>query len=130
MPKAFTFETSGDAYDATQCLDAIQDGDTLVCADGVVGLAYTWPVAVTANFGKLHTLTDGVEPSAFDHAYGSRKGAAVWTRAAILQAVAFAMREGRPLRPEFQPYALEALELVDALPEALDAWGVDALGEA
>lgn len=52
-----TFESSGDAYDATQCDESIANGDPLVIQDeGVVGLAWTWPVAVTVKTGELHSV--------------------------------------------------------------------------
>ncbi|MFI8742187.1 hypothetical protein ACQKD8_22325 [Pseudomonas sp. NPDC077405] len=52
-----TFESSGDAYDATQCDVSIENGDPLVIQDeGVVGLAWTWPVAVTVKAGELHSV--------------------------------------------------------------------------
>ncbi len=51
------FETTGNAYDATQCDEQIKSGDTLIIlSERVVGVAYTWPFAVTAGFGKLHSL--------------------------------------------------------------------------
>ena len=53
------FESTGDAYDACQCDEKIKDGDVLLIeSEGVVGLAHTWPYAVTLNLGKLH----GVKP--------------------------------------------------------------------
>jgi hypothetical protein len=51
----WTFADSGDAYDSCQCREDIEDGQTLDCGDGVVGLAWTWPIAVTADRGKLHS---------------------------------------------------------------------------
>ena len=58
-----SFATSGNAYDATQCDEAIKSGDTLlVLAEGVVGIAYTWPFAVTGNTGNLH----GIRPEPGD----------------------------------------------------------------
>jgi hypothetical protein len=55
------FASTGDAYDATQCRDDISNGDTLVIAsERVIGIADTWPVAVTVEFGKLHTPADNV----------------------------------------------------------------------
>lgn len=52
-----TLESSGDAYDATQCDESIANGDPLVIQDeGVVGLAWTWPVAVTVKAGELHSV--------------------------------------------------------------------------
>lgn len=51
------FETTGNAYDATQCDDQIQSGDTLIIlSERVVGVAYAWPFAVTAERGKLHGI--------------------------------------------------------------------------
>lgn len=51
------FASTGNAYDATQCDEAIKTGDTLiVLAEGVVGVAMTWPFAVTKECGKLHAL--------------------------------------------------------------------------
>lgn len=45
------------AYDACQCDPAFRDGDTLlVYNERVVGLVWTWPVAVTASHGALHTF--------------------------------------------------------------------------
>lgn len=58
------FHTSGDAYDACQtgihfAFDGeyeVKTGDVLVIEkEKVVGIADTWPVAVTAERGHLHT---------------------------------------------------------------------------
>jgi hypothetical protein len=56
-----TFNSTGEAYDASQCDDAIRDGDLLhVPSEGVVGiLCGAWPVAVTAAHGAFHTLGAG-----------------------------------------------------------------------
>ncbi|AYO75932.1 hypothetical protein [Sphingobium yanoikuyae] len=52
------FASTGNAYDATQCDEAITTGDTLiVLAEEVVGVAMTWPFAVTAVCGKLHAMS-------------------------------------------------------------------------
>ena len=49
------FESTADAYDATQCNDDIHDGDILLIANEcVVGVADTWPMAVTVAHGELH----------------------------------------------------------------------------
>ena len=46
------FDTTGNAYDATQTDEAIETGDTLlVHAEGVVAVAMTWPFAVTTAHG-------------------------------------------------------------------------------
>lgn len=51
------FETTGNAYDATQSDEQITSGDTLIIlAERVVAVAYTWPFAVTAQAGALHQL--------------------------------------------------------------------------
>lgn len=51
------FASTGNAYDATQCDEAIKTGDTLiVLAEGLVAIAMTWPFAVTEVCGKLHAL--------------------------------------------------------------------------
>ncbi len=53
------FATTGNAYDACQCDEAIAKGETLiVLSEGVVGIAWVWPVAVTAVQGHLHGVTD------------------------------------------------------------------------
>jgi hypothetical protein len=51
------FRTTGNAYDAVQCDDSVQNGDILLILDeGVVGLAHTWPMAITAQSGHLHAI--------------------------------------------------------------------------
>ena len=52
-----TFDSTGDAYSSTQCDDSIKKGDALVIqSEGVVGLAWIWPVAVTVKVGELHAV--------------------------------------------------------------------------
>jgi len=54
------FESTGDAYDFCQCDENIKSGDILVIIDeGVVGFADTWPVAITVEYGNLHTMAPG-----------------------------------------------------------------------
>jgi hypothetical protein len=50
------FCSTGEAYDASQCDDAIKDGDVLVVADErVVGiLVEAWPVAISEATGEFH----------------------------------------------------------------------------
>ena len=51
------FATTGNAYDASQCDEAISTGDTLIVLDEqVVAVAMTWPFAITAEAGKLHSV--------------------------------------------------------------------------
>lgn len=50
-----TFGSSSEAYDAVQTSEHIRDGDILhIPFEEVVGVAYTWPFAVTYNNGSLH----------------------------------------------------------------------------
>ena len=54
------FESTGEAYDACQCDENIREGDVLVIeSEKVVGVAHTWPCAVTCESGKLHHLAFG-----------------------------------------------------------------------
>lgn len=54
------FESTGAAYDATQTDERINKGDVLVIdSEQVVGIADTWPIAVTIQAGKLHTPAEG-----------------------------------------------------------------------
>lgn len=58
--KIHRFETTGEAYDACQC-DDIDDGDVIVIErERVVGVADTWPFAVTVERGHLHVVKYGV----------------------------------------------------------------------
>jgi hypothetical protein len=51
------FASTGNAYDAVQTDETIAAGDTLLILDEeVVGVAMTWPFAVTAKPGKLHAV--------------------------------------------------------------------------
>jgi hypothetical protein len=61
QPKVFRFYSSGDAYDACQYRDDIKNGDILVIErEGVVGLAWAWPIAVSLRHGNLHTPKPGM----------------------------------------------------------------------
>lgn len=52
---AWRFDTTGQAYDACQTDPRIQDGHMLIIeSQNVIGIASTWPVAVTEKYGKLH----------------------------------------------------------------------------
>jgi hypothetical protein len=67
MTAVHKFGSTGEAYDACQCDDGIEDGDVLVIEkEGVVGVADTWPVAVTAKSGALHGLGSTPEAWAAD----------------------------------------------------------------
>ena len=55
--RAFCFSSSGNAYDATQTDAAISRGAILLIAsERIVGLADTWPIAVTQTHGALHQV--------------------------------------------------------------------------
>ncbi|WNI17675.1 hypothetical protein [Actinacidiphila sp. ITFR-21] len=57
-PAVWTFYSTGEAYGACQCREDIRDGDVLVIErEKVVGIAETWPFALTARFGDLHLTT-------------------------------------------------------------------------
>ncbi|MFE7114918.1 hypothetical protein ACFU99_05770 [Streptomyces sp. NPDC057654] len=57
-PAVWTFYSTGEAYGACQSREEIRDGDVLVVErEKVVGIAATWPFALTARFGDLHLTT-------------------------------------------------------------------------
>lgn len=59
--KVFVFHDTGEAYDAVQTMDEINDGDILLIPDeGVVGIAWTWPIAITKECGELHQANEGM----------------------------------------------------------------------
>ena len=67
MLKVHEFDSSGQAYDRCQCDSSISDGDILlISSECVVGVAWTWPTAVTQVFGELHSLSGTGNPWA-DH---------------------------------------------------------------
>lgn len=55
--KIHVFESSTEAYDATQCDDNINEGDVLVVTnEDIAGFLYrAWPVAITKATGSFHT---------------------------------------------------------------------------
>ena len=61
------FETTGNAYDAMQTDESIKTGDTLlVPSEAVVGVAHTWPFAITREAGYLHQLIEGRSTDTFE----------------------------------------------------------------
>lgn len=58
MPTVHTFDSTGEAYDASQTHDDIKDGDVLaVPSEQVVGiLVQAWPTAVGERTGAFHSL--------------------------------------------------------------------------
>ncbi|PPD07344.1 MAG: hypothetical protein CTY28_09560 [Hyphomicrobium sp.] len=89
------FLTTGAAYDACQCVTDLHKGDTLLIAsEGVVGIADTWPFAVTKTHGSLHRL----------NTFATLKDLAPLTLEHINAACAIALANGWALCP-----AVEAL---------------------
>jgi hypothetical protein len=94
------FESSGDAYDATQCDNSIQCGDLLVVkTEAIVGLAWTWPIAVTVASGELHSIVSDPE---FTAAVIADTG---WTQAQIRDAVSKADELGFPVEDWARQYS-------------------------
>ncbi|MCC9309889.1 hypothetical protein LN042_22925 [Kitasatospora sp. RB6PN24] len=62
-PAVHRFDSTAEAYDATQCDEEIRDGDVLVIeAESVVGfLVKAWPVSATAARGELHGFQGPIE---------------------------------------------------------------------
>lgn len=57
-----SFTSTGNAYDAVQIDDLIRPGHTLlILPERVVGIAHTWPFAITADGGALHQLTSSAD---------------------------------------------------------------------
>ncbi|MFF8283293.1 hypothetical protein ACF06W_11290 [Streptomyces albus] len=66
-PAVWTFYSTGEAYGAVQCRDEIRDGDVLVIErEQVVGIAHTWPFALTEKYGDLHTLKEHLDPRTWE----------------------------------------------------------------
>ncbi|MFI2031419.1 hypothetical protein [Streptomyces buecherae] len=66
-PKVWTFHSTREAYDACQVREDIQDGDVLVIEqENVIGIAHTWPFALTEDSGELHTLKKGIDPRTWE----------------------------------------------------------------
>lgn len=63
------FESTGEAYDETQCNEDIKDGAVLVIREErVVGfLMKAWPVAVTKEYGNLHRTSEGHSPNELEN---------------------------------------------------------------
>ena len=94
------FATTGNAYDASQCDEAISTGDTLiVLAEQVVAVAMTWPFAVTATCGKLHA----VSPARAGETLADLARVLGVTADAIEHAAALAQAFGFPIDPDLAP---------------------------
>lgn len=93
MRTTHEFESTGEAYDACQTEEAIKTGDILLIpSERVVGIADTWPVAVTVEHGHLHFPVDGCKVAdVFDGSQDPRT-------LAIEPAKAIAQRRDWPVR--------------------------------
>jgi hypothetical protein len=91
MTPLHTFDDTTDAYDDCQCNEGIGRGDVLhIPTEQVVGLADTWPVAVTVQHGELHTLAPELD------VYPER-----WGHEQVQDAVRFAQERGYPIHRAF-----------------------------
>ena len=91
------FASTGNVYDASQCDALIETGHTLiVLSEAVVALAGTWPIAVTAAGGALHSVA-GKDNDTIDSLAASFD----LTADDILTAVSFARAFGFALDPVF-----------------------------
>ena len=98
MNQVHHYSDTGAAYSATQHDATVMNGDVLVIVDErVIGMAETWPFAITVEPGSLHQLdptvaTIKVLASAFDLSEDD-------TRAALARAVDIADVLGYPVAP-------------------------------
>jgi hypothetical protein len=72
MKKHF-FDSTADAYDASQCDESVKRGDLLIIvSEEVVGVSDTWPISATKSSGELHiiksfsTIEDVMKDSPFE----------------------------------------------------------------
>ena len=95
-PTVHKFSDSGLAYDACQCNSQIKTGDTLLIgSERVVGLAWTWPVAVTPEFGRLHWPDPASDIDSLIREAG-------WSEQQVANAVAIAMARGFGVAASFR----------------------------
>lgn len=102
------FGSTTDAYDETQCNEAIRSGDVLVIeSEGVVGiLDEAWPCAVTVAHGELHTWNIS--------GHLVRDGA---YRAGLAAALDKARELGFPVNPLHAPVITSAAPEPESAPE-------------
>lgn len=98
MTKQYKYETTGDAYDCIMCgVDGVKTGDIIIIeSEQVVGLAWTWPVAITEADGDLHQAADGLTLADICHG-ADNTGSRVFTDEQIAAAVAVATELGYPI---------------------------------
>jgi hypothetical protein len=61
MLPIFYHDSTGDAYDASNCRDDHARAIVIIESENVVGLAWAWPLAVTAETGELHATREGMD---------------------------------------------------------------------
>jgi hypothetical protein len=107
------FDSTEEAYNATQCRDDIRDGDVLVVErEGVVGfLRCAWPAAITAEHGELHTV-EGDPRTLDDGRYVASIEAA--EKIAAEQGFALAEQQLAPIEDNEATYAVQLVTEADA----------------
>lgn len=93
------FRSTEEAYNQTQTDETLVKGTVLVIpSEQVVGLADTWPIAITQKNGELHTVS--AETDHLD--YLARRG---FTLAHVQMAVATAIAQGWPVSDRWMEVA-------------------------
>lgn len=89
------FASSDEAYDASQCLDSIHDGDILVIpTEGIAGwLHRAWPIAATRNTGAFHRINEATAIAA--EIYGPKTGDRIVEK--VAECVAALRAAGHPV---------------------------------
>jgi hypothetical protein len=71
MPQVHTFESTREAYNASQCRDGIHDGDILLVPSesAAAVMVSAWPTAPTMALSgeQFHCLANGIETNAIPH---------------------------------------------------------------
>ncbi|MFF2367185.1 hypothetical protein ACFVU0_31390 [Streptomyces sp. NPDC058122] len=119
------FDTTGSAYNQTQCREDIRDGDVLVVErEGVVGfLRSAWPAAITAKRGELHGI-DGDPYTVDDGQYV----ASIEAAEKIAGEHGFALAE-QQLTPVEDDEALYAAQLVTEADADAGTWRGEWIGQ-
>ena len=88
-PKIHLFASTGMAYNACQGDESISKGDILVIeSEGVIGIADTWPFALTEKHGALHGIMPGYVAEEMYPAFAPSIAFVRATMAAVARAVA------------------------------------------
>ena len=106
MPTIHRFDSTGEAYDLCQCSEHIHKGDVLwIPSERVVGIADTWPIAVTTSHGKLHYTDDSAAGADY---FVSNP----YAQTGLLDAIELAQALGYPIMAHLLPPP-SACELVE-----------------